>query len=1530
MSLIHFHGPRSWVVCLLFLSFQLLTHAQPGAIDPTFNPTDIGFGSGDGANSDILSTAVQADGKIIIVGAFTSFNDTGRNRIARLNADGSLDTGFNPGTGAVNSIRSIAVQSDGKILIGGFFTSYNGTGRNRIARLNTDGSLDTGFNPGTGADNGVSTIAVQADGKILIGGSFTSYNGTGRNRIARLNADGSLDTSFNPGTGANLNIISTALQSDGKILIGGEFTSYNGTGRNYIARLNADGSLDTGFNPGTGATNSIFSTSVQSDGKILIGGTFTSYNGTGRNRIARLNADGSLDTGFNPGSGAESFILSISLQPDGKILIGGGFTSYNATARNRIARLNADGSLDTGFNPGSGANNSLQSITVQVDGKILIGGFLTSYNGTGLNRIARVNADGSLDNGFNPVTGANGLVAPIALQADGKILIGGQFTSYNDIGRNRIARLNANGSLDTGFNPGTGTSGPIFSIALQADGKILIGGDFFDYNGTGRNRIARLNAEGGLDTGFNPGSGADNQVWSIATQGDGKILIGGFFTSYNGTGRNRIARLNTDGSLDTGFNPGTGANTSLLSITVQPDGKILIGGGFTSYNGTGRNRIARLNANGSLDTGFNPGTGASNTIRSTAVQSDGKILIGGDFTSYNGTGRNYIARLNTDGSLDSGFNPGAGANGTIRSIVVLSDGKILIVGEFTSYNGTGRNRIARLNADGSLDTGFNPGTGANNQVWSIATQGDGKILIGGFFTSYNGTGRNRIARVQGVYDCPLLSANFGDPCDDGDPLTGSDTVNGSCVCAGVVLNSIGVTFSPTPLCADNTTNYLVQYSATGSYNPGNNWVLELSDAAGSFATPTVIGQLASAALSGDIVGTIPLGTPAGSGYRLRVRSTDPLVTGADNGTNITISSPLTWYLDFDNDGFAASIIQSCTSPGAGYTLSALPVTDCNDGDAAITPNTTWYQDADNDGFAASTTQSCTSPGAGYTLNALPLTDCNDGSAAINPNTVWYLDADNDGFALSTAQSCTSPGAGYTLTVLPVTDCNDNNSAINPNTVWYLDFDNDGFAVSTAQSCTSPGAGYTLTVLPLTDCNDGNANILPGAAELCNGVDDDCDGITDEGCGSGNDFIGGAVNIPNSSVGSCTTINGTLAGATPDPQPGATVVTGEDVWYVFTSISTAVSIECATSAANVLLELRTVGGTLIDTENAVSTVGTERMNIGGLTVGQTYYLRVRNFNSAQGTGAFTLCLRPLRAAQCNLVPGPYSVCGSFKSTHVAANQYQFTFDAVGPAPALFATTTNGITTVQLGSVAGITYNTTYEVTVNAVYNLTDGAGTPEVFTVPYATAPCTMVTAPHTDPDLRSSDAAPNIRFKNSIIGADRWICGATSLEFEFTQQTPLVGVPFAVNNNAPSRLINLYPIAGIVPGATYLVRIRPMFGAVGGDWGPDSQTLIIAGPASMAAEEEMVAFESAEGIQANLFPNPTQGDRINLAVDGAEGNLIIRIYDALGREVWNGNRVSEGSLRTTLEMGQTLEGGVYEFVILAGEERVTRRFVVTE
>jgi len=224
--------------------------------------------------------------------------------------------------------------------------------RNGIARLNANGSLDVTFDPGKGpgSSNDVSEVVLQSDGKIIIVGKFTTVNSISRNRIARLNSNGFLDMSFDPGIGPNDDIVSAVVLSDGKILIVGKFTTFNNITVPKIARLNADGSLDTSFDPESGANDDIWSNViVQSDGKILIGGKFTKFNDTDRKGIARLNSDGSLDTNFDIGSGigisTSDTVEAMTLQSDGKILIVGSFTKFNDISRSRIARLTSKASI---------------------------------------------------------------------------------------------------------------------------------------------------------------------------------------------------------------------------------------------------------------------------------------------------------------------------------------------------------------------------------------------------------------------------------------------------------------------------------------------------------------------------------------------------------------------------------------------------------------------------------------------------------------------------------------------------------------------------------------------------------------------------------------------------------------------------------------------------------------------------------------------------------------------------------------------------------------------------------------------------------------------------------------------------------------------------------------------------------------------------------------------------------------------------------------------------------------------------------
>lgn len=355
---------------------------------------------------------------------------------------------------------------------------------------------------------------------------------------------------------------------------------------------------------------------------------------------------GGLDPGFSTGRGAEDTVQTLAIQRDGKIVAAGLFFNINNTANSLgIARLLTNGTVDVTFNPGASVDFGISSVAVQPDGKIILGGGFTMYQGVSRNGITRIDAGGTLDPSFNPGTGVNDIIESVALQPDGKLLIAGAFTFYNSTARNGLARVNTNGTLDVTFNPGTGIDFAAESVVVQSDGKILLGGGFLNYNGVQRRGVTRINSNGSRDDTFDPGSSVDNQILVVRPEPDGKVLIGGDFTTFNGISRNRIARLNTNGTLDVTFNPGAGANGSVFTLALQPNGKVILGGSFTTMNGTSRIRIARLLPNGALDTNFNPGTGANSTVRALALESDGKAVLGGQFTTFNGASHVRLARL---------------------------------------------------------------------------------------------------------------------------------------------------------------------------------------------------------------------------------------------------------------------------------------------------------------------------------------------------------------------------------------------------------------------------------------------------------------------------------------------------------------------------------------------------------------------------------------------------------------------------------------------------------------------------------------------------------------------------------------------------------------------------------------------------------------------------------------------------------------------------------------------------------------------
>lgn len=813
-------------------------------------------------NGSIEVIVSQRDGKALIAGSFTSIGSTARGRVARLNLDGSLDTTFAIGAGANGTVRAIAVQTDGKILIGGDFTSYNGTTCGRIARLNTDGGLDGTFSAGSGANGAIHALLYDtSSASIVVGGDFTTFAGSSRTRIARLSQSGSLVSFPNFGAGANGAVRVLASLDSGTIIAGGDFTSFSGVTRNRLAVLSIFSGSLTSFNSTGGASggpNGAVRAIWVSGSTAYIGGDFTAVSGTTRTRLAALDSTGALVTTFSPAAdGSVRALLGTVSGTATKLVAAGDFTQINTTTVGRIARLDSSQSwaLDTAFAGGTGADATVRSVAAMPDGKLLAAGdfmvmggaarpaaarlyglggtnppdippaptvgaetdsklgvyfkggvsYLIGYkierstdlatwteivpsmvgnslyidtslapgamyhyrfrafnsNGVGepsastagTTLTAPWDGAGVCDAAFSVAigTGVSSYLNAVVVQPDGKIIVAGSFSSFAGTSRPNIARLLPDGTIDVSFNPGTGPNGTIEALAVQGDGKILIGGSFTTVGGLARNRVARLLPDGGVDTGFAPVSGADSTVMAVAAYADGKLVIGGRFSTVNGAARAGIARLASDGSLDPTFDPGSGVNSAgVYTLVVQPDGKVVVGGFFQRAAGVSVGNMARFNADGSLDTGFGGGEGASSWIEDMRLMPDGRIVIVGPFSTYNDVSRPCVARLLPDGQLDTTFAPGAGlSRGWAEAVEVQPDGRVIAGGWFSLANDKLAIRIARFLPDGTVDASFMPGQGASSDVLTLALQPDGKCLAGGYFSTFGESNARGLCRLLG-------------------------------------------------------------------------------------------------------------------------------------------------------------------------------------------------------------------------------------------------------------------------------------------------------------------------------------------------------------------------------------------------------------------------------------------------------------------------------------------------------------------------------------------------------------------------------------------------------------------------------------------------------------------------------------------------------------------------------------------------------------------------------------------------------------
>ena len=370
---------------------------------------------------------------------------------------------------------------------------------------------------------------------------------------------------------------------------------------------------------------------------------------------------------------------------------------------------------------------------------------------------------GSIDPAFIPALEPGADVYAVAIQPDGKILVGGSFVATGSIRVTNLARLNVDGSLDTTFNPATAVDlGYVNSLAIQPNGRIVVGGDFYSSRSLNQGILTRLNSDGTEDSSFDYNLFIDSAVNAIVLQPDGKIVIGGLFVVVDFALRRNIARLNPDGTLDYAFDACVAASdgSGASSLALQTDGKIIAAGNFSFSTGTTRTGIARLQDCGDLDPDYapEPGVDSTNGVFVVRLRPDNTLLFGGTFREYHSSPRGGLAQLGSDGIVDTNFHSinGIEAGKAVYAVLIAPDGSAIIGGNFVSYNAALRSSVARVNSDGSLDQTYHTGSGADNSVSSLALQTNGSLVVGGKFGNFDGVPRNGLCRLRPAPAQPRL------------------------------------------------------------------------------------------------------------------------------------------------------------------------------------------------------------------------------------------------------------------------------------------------------------------------------------------------------------------------------------------------------------------------------------------------------------------------------------------------------------------------------------------------------------------------------------------------------------------------------------------------------------------------------------------------------------------------------------------------------------------------------------------------------
>jgi hypothetical protein len=459
------------------------------------------------------------------------------------------------------------------------------------------------------------------------------------------------------------------------------------------------------------------------------------------------------------------------------------------------------------------------------------------------------------------------------------------------------------------------------------------------------------------------------------------------------------------------------------------------------------------------------------------------------------------------------------------------------------------------------------------------------------------------------------------------------------------------------------------------------------------------------------------------------------------------------------------------------------------------------------------------------------------------------------------------------------------------------------------------------VLNSSDCNDNNSAIRPGAIEVCDGIDNDCDTTVDEGCSGSfavNDQRSNAIPLVITPLGSCNSVSGDLSQASPSSQAQSICITGEDLWYSFVAVTSGMRAQVNSIQNNILIEVQDASGNMVNVENLQSVPGNEILNYGDLEAGEQYFISVRNFNSAQGSGQFSLCLNWLQESTCDMGAGPYNMCAMYKADFTNTMNYVFHF-----TPILGGETIShlslGSTKVKLENIAGLNFNTTYNVTIDAVYTMSNGLGQSEQVQVS-GSENCTVIMGMPNTTQVRSIDGCPNMKNLYSYIQATPHVCGNLGYEWEI-QRTDITSAVMYRTSPNNSRFLQLTPANGFVSGGSYVVRVRPIV---------NSAVVIPFGPPRCVqlsgATLPLVNSEKNKALNFSFYPNPAD-EFLNVQIEGANGEGIqYEILDISGRRVQKNKILLNENYNSVLDIS-SLVSGLYYLRIFDMSETKSHAFI---